>query len=228
MNNITFKKTEVVMLPTNQKANLLLGLCPSGKLIHYGNVDIINTEDTQKQHLYFLSDTEPTAYTWCMERKFVMDNNRNMNTVYIKPVYLSKENLVHPEFYKRIIATTDSSLTIERKYQGAKTSWFAPLPEPSQLFLEKFALAYNRGNIITDVLVGYWLDKNGMEYFNNLKIGDKNSISIRRMKENWTRRELVPLFKKHEEDVIKYINSSSEKAQPTFNEQWIDKHLDCY
>ena len=79
--------------------------------------------------------------------------------------------------YREVLATTDDSLR---------------LPQPSQQFIQKYIEEYNRGNIITDVLVEYELISNEEYFLNtinpdddvpyfdeNLKINPKdNSLNI--------------------------------------------------
>ena len=78
---------------------------------------------------------------------------------------------------EKIIATTDISLVKEYN-----------LPQPSQQFIQKYIEEYNRGNIITDVLVEYELISNEEYFLNtinpdddvpyfdeNLKINPKNN-----------------------------------------------------
>ena len=95
--------------------------------------------------------------------------------------------------YREVLATTDESLN---------------LPQPSQQFIKKFVEEYNRGNIITDVLVEYELISNE-EYFGNtvnpdddvpyfderLKINHKDStITIKKVKDSWNREEVENLI----------------------------------
>ena len=95
--------------------------------------------------------------------------------------------------YREVLATTDESLN---------------LPQPSQQFIQKYIEEYNRGNIITDVLVEYELISNeeyflntinpdeNVPYFDeNLKINSKdNTITIKKVKDNWNREEVDRLL----------------------------------
>lgn len=64
---------------------------------------------------------------------------------------------------KKIIATTDESLYFKdtnknpKQYMGSYISMSLGenLPQPSQQFIQKYIGEYNKGNIITDVLVEY-------------------------------------------------------------------------
>ena len=103
--------------------------------------------------------------------------------------------------YREVLATTDSSLwRPSHKY----ASDVILLPQPSQQFIEKFIEEYNRGNIISDVLVEYELISNE-EYFLNtinpdddipyfderLKINyNDNTITIKKVKDSYSREEV--------------------------------------
>ena len=75
------------------------------------------------------------------------------------------------------------------------------LPQPSQSFIEKYVEEYNKGNVITDVLVEYENSKTFMEYeigdylkFPDLKVNPKdNTITIKKIKDNYTREDLYML-----------------------------------
>lgn len=144
---MSFKKAKVVMLPTNEKANLLLtgrnDLYYSSKLSDFSlkeDIDIF-------QNLYFLSDEEIKEGDWYenngvifrADDKFDEGNDPNQN----------KNN-------KKIIATTDKLIMGDDKGKSLLgTDLNNYLPQPSQSFIEKFVDEYNKGNVITEVMVEY-------------------------------------------------------------------------
>ena len=123
--------------------------------------------------------------------------------------------------YREVLATTDTSLLIDTYINQGDTvkgdliikrnsdyttglKGRINLPQPSQQFIQKFVEEYNKGNIITDVLVEYELISNE-EYFGNtvnpdddvpyfdenLKINPKyNTISIKKVKDSYTKEEV--------------------------------------
>lgn len=148
------KKCQVVMLPTNEKAQIHKGIL-SGKLC-IGNYPLSEVA----QHLYFLSDEE------------IKEGDYIHHPLNGKIVYCDKKHFITLKGcsdetrygYKKIIATTDSSIACikdvlsipQRKgltnhYPTEK--WI--LPQPSQSFLEVFVREYNKGNVIKEVLVEY-------------------------------------------------------------------------
>lgn len=189
---MSFKKVKVVMLPTNEKANLLLtgrnDLYYSSKLSDFSlkeDIDIF-------QHLYFLSDEkikegdsyENNGVIFRADDKFDEGNDPNQN----------KNN-------KKIIATTDKSLTKEM-YCVSTGKYQEPLPQPSQSFIEKFVDEYNKGNVITEVMVEYEVDYGYMEVKSYLKVNPKdNTITIRKIKDDWNKEEVIQLLKKLAEDI---------------------------
>ena len=66
--------------------------------------------------------------------------------------------------YREVLATTDESLKIEidgnRGDLLPDVSFDVELPKPSDSFISKYIEEYNRGNIITDVLVEYEIKSN--------------------------------------------------------------------
>ena len=139
--------------------------------------------------------------------------------------------------YREVLATTDSSLwRPSHKY----ASDVILLPQPSQQFIEKFIEEYNRGNVITDVLIEYELISNE-EYFGNtvnpdddvpyfderLKINyNDNTITIKKVKDSYTREEVIELCKQAFIDGT-YAGglSPNEKTIDSETEKWIKEIL---
>lgn len=103
---------------------------------------------------------------------------------------------------RKIIATTDTSLEIVSK---GINPVYEKLPQPSQQFIEKYIDSYNKGEIITDVLVEYEEmagEELGVDpaYYPleerlKLKINPKdNTINIKITKESWNREEVRQLL----------------------------------
>ena len=105
--------------------------------------------------------------------------------------------------YREVLATTDESLEPRNLY-GNSGLFKTKLPQPSQQFIEKFIEEYNRGNVITDVLIEYELISNE-EYFGNtvnpdddvpyfderLKINyNDNTITVKKVKDSYSREEV--------------------------------------
>ena len=202
----TSKKAKVVMLPTKEKSDIFIGKTHS--VLHYKN-NIPDEEFKSYQHLYIISDNEIKEGDWVYENNLntetniyqVYKRNNKLGIFRFRNVFveLSKSNC------KKIIATTDSSLwRPSHKY----ASDVILLPQPSQQFIEKFIEEYNRGNVITDVLIEYELISNE-EYFGNtvnpdddvpyfdekLKINPKdNTITIKKVKDSWNREEVENLI----------------------------------
>ena len=173
------KRCKVVMLPTNEKTKYLMVYSDvektKGKLILNG---LKNDEYKEYQNFYIISDDEIKEGDW-----FINDLNQIKKCT-------SRDTEGHIDFEggfntkpsscKKIIATTDTSLgnyiwnqtnkkakpyNVQQNIETTKKV-FIPLPQPSQQFIQKFVEEYNKGNIITDVLVEYELISNE-EYFGN-------------------------------------------------------------
>ena len=167
------KKAQVVILPTNEKpvkGQILRRHIWKGdpkleedSLWLYNNTITIDNvkqyttlngsfRDWYKafipQHLYIISDDEIKENDYCL--------NLETNTVF----KMHKHGLPTSNRNKKIIATTDTSLINRRQmtFMDEATEWIYDLPQPSQQFIEKFIEEYNKGNVITNVLVEYEQD----------------------------------------------------------------------
>lgn len=206
-----FKKANVVMLPTNEKAKVgMINFADFNRkgyqleLIHY----ITNGEGLKPQHLYIISDEEIKEGDWFISNPNTIvcslttieksegitfnsnDSERIISKNGTRQQYLSR--------CRKIITSTDSSLN---------------LPQPSQSFIQKYIEEYNKGNIITDVMVEYeewysakmpidFMDRldltQGMPIIDGtqtielkIKINSKdNTVTIKKVKNSWTKEEV--------------------------------------
>lgn len=216
-----FKKVKVVMLPTNEKAKICLDY---KKLTLYQNTLINCTQSWQ--HLYFLSDEEID---------FKKDYAYHIDAVRNRHIIAPNTWVPNPLFCSKIIATTDKFLskTIKSSYvqfgDNVEETKIEFLPQPSQSFIEKFVEDYNKGNVITEVMVEYEWNKTDkkireVEIFDDvLKINPKdNTITIRKVKDSWNRAEQTDVIEKYllmkEPDVYQRTKRSDIK-------KWIEQNL---
>ena len=228
-----FKRAKVVLLPTKNEVNSLRGYSDRSLLFKYSKeYKIIPAEKgfTKNFHLHITSDDK------IKEGDYGLHLN-NQTIIQFTKVLLKECDL---SLYKKIIATTDTSLTIEDNFNTDPddAQWARiplKLPQPSQQFIEKYIECYNKGNIITDVLVEYeedrpYEDNEFVVFYDNVKINPKdNTITIKKIKDSWNR----------EEHSLNLMNCVSELAAqfghtPTSSEMkkwndatnlWIEKNL---
>ena len=227
---MSFKRVKVFMLPTNEKAPLWLS---KGNTLTLWGKENNNDKLGDNQHLYILSDEEIKVGDW-----FYADE-------YSKPEQAKHFDgkLVNGfvvEFCKKIIATTDKSLNVKSFINYGKESGKEVdvlLPQPSQSFIEKYVEEYNKGNIITEVMVEYdyrvksgTIDEHkkglaGYEYF-ELKVNPKdNTITIRKTKDSWNREEVIELMAKaFYTDCRVWKNRYQDWEEVDFDE-WIEENL---
>jgi hypothetical protein len=198
------KKAQVIMLPTNiaKSEYNQLWLCKNDILYNATAVKRIKShEDTKFQELYIISDDEIKEGDWYLYLKY--------NTIIQK-----KDALPLKDNCKKIIATTDTSLSEQIFYYPdgkiiGDLENYKKLPQPSQQFIEKYIESYNKGEVIIDVLVEYENKFDGKKYVDEqdaygydkfkqvLKVNPKdNTITIRKLKENWNRKELEEIARK--------------------------------
>lgn len=240
----TLKRAQVIMLPTENKTYIGKFLKDEPYLALYTwyleNLNIPNQR--QGHHLYIISDEEIKEGDW-----FIGDNtsvkqctSNNAENINFKGGWYSGSSNC-----KKIIATTDTSLNLHCNCKiTCKTTKefcneYKTLPQPSQQFITKYIEEYNKGNIITDVLVEYEeinvgpnLKQNLRYYPDNfelkLKVNSKdNTITIKRIKTSWNREEVIALLKLFEKDIENSMDSDDDGN--TFNNidsnKWIKENL---
>jgi hypothetical protein len=183
-----FKRAQVVMLPH------LDGIIYDGN--DWQNIDLVSNFSKShynsingsqySNHLYIISDDEIKEGDWFYSE---IDNK----------VFQRQYNIIILEGDKKIIATTDTSLMIGFSNKKLNSNY---LPQPSQQFIEKYIESYNKGEVITDVLVEYineYSDDNSFSITNNpikvnqiLKVNPKdNTITIKKLKDSWNKEEII-------------------------------------
>lgn len=187
---MSFKRTKVVMLPTNEKAK-------KGDLLLHKEVLMIAPIPLGKNalHLYFLSDDEIKEGDWWID----LLENRIFQVTEEDVIVAKADGLPHNEF-KKIIATTDKSLVVSKDTGIVGIEY--NLPQPSEGFIQKFVDSYNSSKPITEVNAEYEIDimkasdpKFDLEPFEKLKVDPKdNTITIKKLKDTWTRDEVVTLI----------------------------------
>ena len=224
-----FKRCKLVMLPSNEDfINQHLYVTSDDEIKDgnwyddsYGNIRQVTTIKTE----YSIA-----------HRKMVT------NVYYGKNI--NSYHTLHEQM-KKIIATTNISLTKPKSFKygnmimedinGDGSYYFAKdtvvefgkprsffinlgllLPQPSESFIQKYIKEFNKGNIITDVLVEYentreyWKDRSRfdniivyseeeakqynciMDYYPiKIKTSKDNTITIKRVKDSWSRDEVI-------------------------------------
>ena len=209
------RKCQVVMLPTEKESSICFRNYP------FFNKDNITTySNVEFRELYFLSDDEIKEGDWFFTGKYIRKCERDSGgslgfTSYDGVAFL----FIQPNF-KKIIATTDKLATepFQGYYEDIDCTKY--LPKPSQDFIEVFIREYNAGRKIEEVIVEYTTKHLGFEFDENcnksdliLKIKPDNTISIRKIKDSWSREEVTELFEK-------YIDAGKPVLYP-----WLNKNL---
>ena len=178
-----WKNNHVVMLPTQSKAVRLGQL-----VIGTGN----NLFSSRKSN----DIGSLTAY------ELYITSNEEMKEGYYGLSALNEVVLIgklyDKSLYKKIIATTDTSLKVIKLSNLGENWKDISLPQPSQQFIEKYIKEYNKGNVISDVEVEYdkatydkWIENGASPVFDTLKVNPDNIINIKPIKESWNREEVV-------------------------------------
>lgn len=148
-----YKKAQVVILPTKGKSSF-------GMVYEINQLHLYTNDDDQNnicddlainQHLYFISDDKIKEGEWYI-------NLQNPNKPYLNRSGSTNFDGLYTNC-KKIIFTTDKSIINNPTHyeDGTKrvfeTNEF--LPQPPKGFVETYIQAYNKGNIISDVMIEY-------------------------------------------------------------------------
>lgn len=232
-----WKKHELVMLPTNEKASTIW-LNTNSQLLHT-HVSGEYKEKYNAQHLYILSDKEIKEGDWF--------HDKILNVFVQADIFTDLEYVNNSDLVKKIIATTDKSLTkkeypiINGQHSTIITDCY--LPQIPQSFIEYFVKQYNKGIVIDKVMVEYYrrgLNSDGIDadltggviiHKNDYyvpRINNDNTINIKPIKDSWSRKEVESLLHMVVNDSHCSINRVK---QPNSNEyagfvnKWIEKNL---
>jgi len=194
------KKCQVVMLSTEKASKIVLqGYKGLGGLL-FSNNQYIKSSNYQPQHLYILSDEEIKEGDWYLADERISKSE-------LKPIWVVRkcDNITNgwlesnsnpgqgdnPDWSKKIIATTDIPLGTSEYSEKYRESYFNPLPQPSPEFITKYIEEYNKGNVITDIMVEYILNETGNyrqfddtpELKEKLKTDSNNCITITKVRD---------------------------------------------
>ena len=173
-----YQEAEVVMLATKE---------------YHSDIELDETLQLSKhkgycnkngQQLYIVSNEEIKEDDWYY--------SKTLDSIY-QAIYLP----LAIKDAKKIIATTDESLHIPFVTPGneeLEIYEYSILPKPSDSFISKYIEEYNAGRQITKVLVEYEKSQESINYhkdiFHNierLKIDSNNSITIKKVKDSYSR-----------------------------------------
>lgn len=209
-----FKRAKVVMLPTNEKAEncLVERFNRISFQKGYFTQEYLQYNEAKSFHLYILSDEVINKDDY-----YELDGQ----------IFQMKRDIWTDIGGRKIIATTDKSLVVEGKALSGDVAWRHPFPQPSQSFIQKYIEEYNKGNTITDVMVEYHPELyDGTEITavlsGRLKINTKdNTITIRKVKDNWNREEVI--------DLVMTLTSTpsyiSKESATSVIDKWVEKNL---
>jgi hypothetical protein len=206
----SYQKAQVVMLQCKEKAENCLILKEGNSQLPtlsffkgYATQSWLRDQGRSSYHLYFVSDEAIKEGDWITDGTIVQQVTRKQIEV-----------LLPEDAVWKIIATTDDSLVINSK----NFLWPYHLPSPSSDFINAFIKNYNEGTPITDVLVEvdscYICPKCSNKQYNMggcnvcdagyvepkefLEIDSHNTITIKRVKSEYSREEVIALLVKYE------------------------------
>lgn len=215
-----FKKAKVVLIPTEKYSNIILN--------HNNKLQFNDTKYIKSyQQLLIISDDEIKEGNWFLNTKSNAIGQHNGSRI-----LLFKED-------RKIIASYPllkiKCIESNNGFCGKGTCDYPSCkyqPQPSQQFIEQYIESYNKGEVITDVLVEYIgnlkvnsyhengdPNKSDSHYIFYPKINPDNTITIKPVKDSWDREEMFKLM----DDYQDYLFRTNEPVK-TFKE-WFNQNL---
>lgn len=225
-----FNPAKVIMLPT-EKGNGSLARTPKNSLYRVTEHNRY-LSDHIDQHLYIITDDKIENDDWYI---ITWRNEPIIQQCTSKEEEYSLEDR---RDCKKIIATTDTSLKIIDESIGEPENWEYNMVQPSQQFIEQYIESYNKGKVITEVLVEYEYYFKGEDVSRetslgkllSIKINPKdNTINIKPIKDSWNREEVIYNVIKHRNDFLKFKTNShynpNDKEIKEWDNNWIKENL---
>ena len=119
--------------------------------------------------------------------------------------------------YREVLATTDETLYLT--FNNGKTDLKFVLPKPSDSFIFKYIEEYNKGNQITKILVEFVAPT--AKDWNTLKVDSDNTITIKKVKDTYSREEVINLLYKYNDGIIDRYSQLTNKDL----DKWIKENL---
>lgn len=212
-----YKKHKIIMLPIEEKSVLFIGRV--SRQLH--DLAIANKDSTtNNQNLYIVSDEEIKEGDWFIAnqapRKCIrIDSNTSCPYITLQ----KDEEIGHfKTWHNIVIASTNPSLN---------------LPQPSQSFIDKYISEYNKGNIITDIMVEYeeydhdeeWSDISGAyeTFKERVKVSKDNTITISKIRDSWSREEVKALLDELTNELSMRVDGRL--ISDTEYDKWIEQNL---
>lgn len=223
------------MLSTNKKSDLFINNV-NGRLLYDNNSTLHTVLPTGKyQHLYIISDEEIREGDWFLVSETELHKCLSISTD--GKIFSTELDLNDPfgeDYYyfikeeaKKIIATTDKSLTISEIIYPEEL--IHVLPTVPDDFVVKFITKYNINNPITEIMVEYE-GKSGriLSYGRgiispdiHLKVDNNNCITIYPIKESWAREEVEKII----HDICGTMYKENTLYPPQSVQKWIEQNL---
>jgi hypothetical protein len=235
INNKHYQECDIVMLKSG-KNNSKIGLnlnAVTGKLLYYFEQGARHDET---QHLYILSNEEIKEDDYVYHKTFglgkiIIENNEECFQSI--PKHSNDGSIITPwkrniPDIKKVIAITDKSLIDESKLM--RECYPYSIHQIHQQFIEYFINEYNKGNMITKVLVEVgelWVG--GSDYRRGgypewqIKLNQNNEISILTEQKTLEEAALQYLTNKYgkmtPDEIIKFLEGAKWQAEQSYNRE---------
>ncbi len=174
--------------------------------------------EDKNYHIYVINSEEIKEgdwYMYCHFGEWIISNSRET----LKKGTNTLENLNKDNYFKKIIATTDSEVKIHVGTCFGMEELFKPLPRLSDDFIKAYVKAQGK---IDKVLVEYY-NLNGQESGQLIKIASDNTITIKPVQEVYVSKKALPF-------VIEALgfDPTKEKEKTSWNRNEVIEIIKCF
>lgn len=211
----SYYPAKVIMLPAKEKAEI-----NSKVIAGYNGTAIINGIDWNNKLSYGTKVCEPTVQMTNYHLYLIADDKIRIGDRYLVKCFGEKYGYTKESLGKLEAGQEQLAIKHDAKKVIVSTNTSLGLPSLSEGFISKYIESYNKGEMITDVMVevhtaGVWEARNShgingrrcvVCYTTNaikdsydckcgytLKVDKSNSVTIRKVKDTWTREEVIEL-----------------------------------
>lgn len=205
-----YEKCNVVMLPTAKSHGNIIKL--SDKLHFNKSKAFPYKKDDKVFHLYITNPNEEIK-----EDDWIYKNGIGISK------YKKGDYLPHFNKHQKIIATTDESLQICTGREAMSSILtYSPLPRPSNTFLKKYCELGGIDKVLVAYLESWGSIGKGKEIHLDIRVASDNTITIKPIKDSWSREEVIELLRQYNAHII---NTNDEALGPYQFNYWIKENL---
>jgi hypothetical protein len=246
INNKRYQDYDLVMIETSKTNNLndIVLNQEKTRLATLNPLTVDSTQPCTNQHLYITSNEKIKVGDWVIytnphsNRTFLVKCSETTKTYFDYERKTLDIRQIPIEWAKKVIATTDSSLYTHQKETTSKSERVFYIHQIPQDFIEYFINEYNRGNVITKVLVEVevaevelWMGQKYIPVSYKIKLNQNSEISIlTASKHNTLQQSALDYLstrygKMDPDEILKFVEGTEWQAARSYTKEEVTRLL---